>query len=156
MKSTGKWWKQNRADRVTWMDLETVMLSEVHQRQRQMHDINCILNVKTMAQVNLSTRQKWKTHVWLPGGKGGKLGDGGWRITLPLCCVTSAVSDCVTYRLQPIRLLYPWNFLGARILGWAAMPATRGSSQPRDRTQVSRIAGGFFTSWATREAPYTH
>ena len=26
------------------------------------------------------------------------------------------------------------------------------SSQPRDETQVSRIAGGFFTSWATREA----
>ena len=26
---------------------------------------------------------------------------------------------------------------------------SRGSSQPRDRTQVSHIAGGFFTSWAT-------
>ena len=31
------------------------------------------------------------------------------------------------------------------------MPSSRGSSRPRDRTQVSRIAGGFFTSWATRE-----
>ena len=30
--------------------------------------------------------------------------------------------------------------------------SSRGSSQPRDRTQVSHIAGGFFTSWATREA----
>ena len=29
---------------------------------------------------------------------------------------------------------------------------TQGSSQSRDRTQVSCIAGGFFTSWATREA----
>ena len=29
---------------------------------------------------------------------------------------------------------------------------SRGSSQPRDWTQVSRIAGGFFTVWATREA----
>ena len=28
----------------------------------------------------------------------------------------------------------------------------RGSSQPRDRNQVSPIAGGFFTSRATREA----
>ena len=27
----------------------------------------------------------------------------------------------------------------------------RGSSQPRDQTQVSCVAGGFFTSWATRE-----
>ena len=32
------------------------------------------------------------------------------------------------------------------------MPSSRGSSQPRDRTQVSRIAGRFFTIWATREA----
>ena len=31
-------------------------------------------------------------------------------------------------------------------------PFSRGSSQPRDWTQGSYIAGGFFTSWATREA----
>ena len=31
-------------------------------------------------------------------------------------------------------------------------PFSRGSSQPRYRTQVSCIAGGFFTSWAIREA----
>ena len=39
-----------------------------------------------------------------------------------------------------------------RILEWVAFPFSRGSSQPRDQTQISRIAGGFFTSWATREA----
>ena len=39
----------------------------------------------------------------------------------------------------------------ARILEWVAFPFSRGSSQPRDQTQVSHIAGGFFTSWATRE-----
>ena len=38
------------------------------------------------------------------------------------------------------------------ILKWIAMPSSRGSSQPRDRTQVSDIAGRFFTIWATREA----
>ena len=32
------------------------------------------------------------------------------------------------------------------------MPSSRESSQPRDQTQVSRIAGGFFIIWATREA----
>ena len=32
------------------------------------------------------------------------------------------------------------------------MPFSRGSSQPRNQTQVSHIAGGFFTVWATREA----
>ena len=40
----------------------------------------------------------------------------------------------------------------ARILEWVAIPFSRESSQPRDRTQVSCIADAFFTSWATREA----
>ena len=44
------------------------------------------------------------------------------------------------------------GILQARILEWAAIPFSRGSSQPRVWTQVSCLAGGFFTSWATREA----
>ena len=44
------------------------------------------------------------------------------------------------------------GILQATILEWVAFPFSRGSSQSRDRTQVSRIAGRFFTSWATREA----
>ena len=44
------------------------------------------------------------------------------------------------------------GILQARILEWVAFPFFRGSSQPRDPSQVSHIAGGFFTSWATREA----
>ena len=40
----------------------------------------------------------------------------------------------------------------ARILEWVAASFSRVSSQPRDWTQASRIAGRFFTSWATREA----
>ena len=43
------------------------------------------------------------------------------------------------------------GLLQGRILEWVASPFSRGSSQPRDQTQVSRIAGGFFTSCATRE-----
>ena len=35
--------------------------------------------------------------------------------------------------------------LQARILEWVAMPSSRGSSQPSDQSQVSRIAGGFLT-----------
>ena len=38
------------------------------------------------------------------------------------------------------------GILQARILEWVAFPFSRGSSQPRDRTQVSCIAGGFFTN----------
>ena len=44
------------------------------------------------------------------------------------------------------------GILHARILEWVAISFSRGSSQSRDRTHVSCIAGGFFTSWATREA----
>ena len=44
------------------------------------------------------------------------------------------------------------GILQTRILEWVAVPFSRGSSQPRDWTQVSRIAGRFFTIWATREA----
>ena len=40
-----------------------------------------------------------------------------------------------------------------RILEWVAYPFSSGSSRPRNQTGVSCTAGGFFTSWATREAP---
>ena len=41
------------------------------------------------------------------------------------------------------------GILQARILEWGAIPFSRGPS--RDQTQVSCIAGRFFTVWATRE-----
>ena len=44
------------------------------------------------------------------------------------------------------------GILQARILEWVAISFSKGSSQPRNRTQVSCIAGRFFTDWATREA----
>ena len=48
------------------------------------------------------------------------------------------------------------GILQAKTLEWIAIPLSRGSSQPRDRTRVSCIAGRFFASWATREAPRTY
>ena len=44
------------------------------------------------------------------------------------------------------------EILQDRILEWVAFSFSRGSSQPRDWTQVPHIVGRFFTSWATREA----
>ena len=44
------------------------------------------------------------------------------------------------------------GILPARTLEWVAFAFSRGSSQPRDQTQVSHIVDGFPTSWATREA----
>ena len=43
------------------------------------------------------------------------------------------------------------GLLQARVLEWVTVPFSRWSSQPRDRTQVSRIADGVCTSWAIRE-----
>ena len=42
------------------------------------------------------------------------------------------------------------GILQARILEWVAFPFSRGSSRPRDRTQVSRIAGRRFNLKASR------
>ena len=44
------------------------------------------------------------------------------------------------------------GILQERILEWVAMSASRGSSQPKDWTQVSHTTGRFFTIWATRDA----
>ena len=48
---------------------------------------------------------------------------------------------------------YSYGIFQARILEWALISFSRGSSWPRDWTQVSCIVGRFFTIWATREAP---
>ena len=54
--------------------------------------------------------------------------------------------------LLQCRILYRLSHLGSlRTLEWVGYPF-RGSSQPRNQTGVSYTAGGFFTSWATREA----
>ena len=49
---------------------------------------------------------------------------------------------------------YVHGILQARIVEWVAIPFSRGSSQPRDRTWVSLTAGRFFMVWATRIALY--
>ena len=67
---------------------------------------------------------------------------------------------CHLYSVQVIQscltLCNPMDYtvheiLQARILERVAIPFSGGSSQPRDQTQVSHIAGRFFTNWVTRE-----
>ena len=55
-----------------------------------------------------------------------------------------------------LSLSHSLGILQARILEWVACPFSRGSSQPRDWTQVSHVAGGFFTSWATAGGFFTN
>ena len=68
-----------------------------------------------------------------------------------LCSVVSVVSNS----LWPYGLAHQALSVGfSRQEYWSGLPfpSPRESSQPRDRTQVSRIAGRCFTLWATREA----
>ena len=65
-----------------------------------------------------------------------------WKVKVAQSCLT--LCNPMDYTVHGI--------LQARILEWVAVPFSRGSSHFRDQTQVSCITGGFFTSWATREA----
>ena len=59
-------------------------------------------------------------------------------------------SGLLHYRRIPYQLSHKGS---PRILEWVAYPFSSRSSQPRNPTGVSFIAGGFFTNWAIREAP---
>ena len=63
-----------------------------------------------------------------------------------LCSTLCNPMDCSL----PVSSVY--GIFQARILEWVAISFSRGSSQPRDQTWVSHIAGRCFTVWATREA----
>ena len=85
---------------------------------------------------------KWlSTHAWL------------WDTVL---VTLNKVKENESHSVEPDSL-DPMDYtvheiLQARILEWVAFLFSRGSSQPRDRTEVSHIAGGLFPSWATGEA----
>ena len=78
-------------------------------------------------QLQIRAVKQRKAHVWTI-----------WSEKVAQLCPT--LCDPIDYIVREI--------LQARILEWVAFPFSRGSSQPRDRTQVFRIAGRFFTSWA--------
>ena len=65
-------------------------------------------------------------------------------------CAHSCLTVCDPMDWSPSGSSVP-GISQARILEWVAISSSRGSSQPRGWTQVSHVAGGFFTSWATGE-----
>ena len=69
---------------------------------------------------------------------------------LPKLFTILQCNDCYASRA----LQAPHGILQAKILEWVAILFSRGSSQPRDQTQVSYTADVFFTIWATKEALY--
>ena len=67
------------------------------------------------------------------------------KVLVPQLCLTLCDGvDC-----SPPGSSVP-GILQSRILEWVALPFSRASFQPRDRTWVSCIAGGFFTVWARK------
>ena len=68
-----------------------------------------------------------------------------WKTVAQSCLTLCNPMDCIL----PGSSVH--GIFQARILKWVAFPFSRGSSQPRDRTQVSWITGGFFIIWAPRE-----
>ena len=79
----------------------------------------------------------------------------GSNLAIPHC---RQILYCLSHQVSLKNLFFIiWvssvhGILQARILEWIAVPFSRGFSQPKDWTQVSRLAGRFFTVWATREA----
>ena len=63
------------------------------------------------------------------------------KVKVIQACLTLCNRHCTVHEI-----------LQARIPEWVAFPFSRASSQPRDQTQVFCTAGGFFTSWVTKEA----
>ena len=63
---------------------------------------------------------------------------------LSMCVKMKVAQSCPTV-CDPVDYTV-YGILQARILEWVVIPFSRGSSQLRDRTQVSHSAGGFFTS----------
>ena len=72
------------------------------------------------------------------------------RLITSMCVSQSHVWLFVTPWIKPFMFPLP-GILQARILEWIVIPFSRGSSQPREWTPVSCIAGRFFSIWVTRE-----
>ena len=109
------------------MDSETMIecLKKTDWRKARLWRI--VLPKEKVIEFSINTKAKWK-----------------WE-----CESTSLV---VSNSLQAQKLYSPWNSPGQNTGVGIAFPFSRGSSQPRGQTQISRIAGRFFTSWAIRDS----
>ena len=123
-----------------------------------------VSNTKHWGNTRLFTKGKWKVKVahrvdslqlhglYSPWNSPGQNTGVGSLSLLQRICPTQGSNPCLPHCR---RILYQLSHQGSpRILEWVAYPLSRGTSWPRNRTRVSCIAGGFFTSWATREAPF--
>ena len=98
------------------------------------------------ASISTSSVTSWKSlefHILIPVFIATNL---KWSEVAQLCLT---LCDPMDYSLQSSSV---HGIFQARVLEWVAISFSRGSSWPRDRTQITRIAGRHFTVWTTREA----
>ena len=114
-----------------------------------------ILQARTLEWVAISFSSAWKWKVKV------KSLSCAWLLATPWTAAYQAPPSMGFSRQvywSGLPLPSPWyiylvpEILQVRILEWVAFLFSRGSSQPRDQTQVSCTVDWFFTSWATREA----
>ena len=110
-----------------------------------------------------AAKKLWKLDfIWQHLQDMGLLIKSGCHFNLPFGVASERSLLCCAYSLSCVQLFTtPWTvthqaplsmgILQARMLEWVAMASSRRSSQPRDWTHTSRIAGEFFTIWAPRE-----
>ena len=82
-----------------------------------------------------------------------------WERVTQLCLTLCDSMDCSLPGFSGRRMSFRYVAETPRFSTkheWVAMPSSRGSSWPRDWTQVSYAAGRFFTVWTTREAFVNH
>ena len=93
--------------------------------------------------------------MFLPAESPGQRSLEGYRPWGSQSCISEVAQSCLTL-CDPMDFSLPGSSIRgifqARLLQWVAISFSRGSSRPRDQTQVSGIAGRRFTLWATREA----
>ena len=145
-----------------WMILHKLNFLWIKDRQFHETGFDCgvqVLSKLLTLHLNDSFRtrleKKWKSDSLLPHGlyslwnyPGQNTGVGGLSLLqgiLPTQGLNPGLQHCR-------QILYQLSHKGSpRILEWVAYPFSSRSSQPRNWTGVSCIAGGFFTNWAMRE-----
>ena len=100
-------------------------------------------NLKPEEGISLITPRERSSSLSLRGS-----GDGSLLI-LTVLVAQSCLTPCDPMDCRPPGSSVH-GILQAGILEWIAIPFSRGSSQPRDRTWVSCIAGGFFSIWTVQ------
>ena len=122
--------KKRAANRNSTNDRYTIFLSQINKPDSD--GIQCCLSftcsVDIVERLALHWNLKWK-----------------WKWSCSSCPVICVTMNC-SLRGSSVHGVFQ-----ARVLEWVAIPFSRGSSQLRDRTQVSCIADRRFTLWATRK-----